>query len=82
MEESQDKSDPRKYQQNCEDFNLKPFCRVTASVVAYRENVVALEEGMLFHIFYQYHATVKKFVIEPLVFFTDYSYGHCHRFFI
>ena len=82
MEESQDKSDPRNYQQNCEDFNLEVFCRVTASVVAYRENVVALEEGMLFHIFYQYNASVKKFFIEPLVFFTDYSYGHCHRFFI
>ena len=57
MEESQDQSDPRKYQENCEDFNLEAFCRVTAGVVAYRENVVALEGGLLFHILNQCHAS-------------------------
>ena len=77
MEESQDQSDPRKYQENCEDFNLEAFCRVTAGVVAYRENVVALEGGLLFHILNQCHAsffffiaTLKEFVIEPMAFIT------------
>ena len=88
MEESQGNSDPRKYQQSRENFNLEAFCRITASVVAYWENVVALDGGLLFHILNQYHASSsllqpsKSLSLSLWLFSLQwFGHGHCHRFF-